>query len=182
MRSINWSFVLTWTGVFIAFALMFSYAFGQTPGQVVNEMSPEKWMTDALALLMAGIGLVVALAVKTAVNTLANILPDYLGKLVKEYVDDKRQRDMTKSITSAVSTIIKEGRWTGNAKDFIDEIKANVIRSTPEAAAHNNVRMAMDAARDEVIANVANRVSIDVQATLAQAQAAKAMAEKALGR
>lgn len=128
----------------------------------------EQWIDSLLKVILGGVGLVLAFAIRTVVSATASSLPDSLGSLVKMWIDSNRQKDLHSAIMSQISTIITEGRWSGNAADFILEIKRNIIESTPQAAKHFDVSPAPDPKQDEVLTNLANRLSLDVQAKAAR--------------
>ena len=154
---------------------------GESPAVVVVDevTSVEQWIDSAFKLALAGIGLLLTFAIRTGVATLASALPDTLGDLVRTWVDHKRQKDMHSAIMSQLATIIKEGRWTGNAADFILEIKRNIIASVPEAARHNNVSPAPDPKQDDVLTNLANRLSLEVQEKALRTMSDAALAAQA---
>lgn len=128
----------------------------------------EQWIDSLLKVILGGVGLVLAFAIRTVVSATASSLPDSVGSLVKMWIDSNRQKDLHSAIMSQLSTIITEGRWSGNAADFILEIKRNIIDSTPQAAKHFDVSPAPDPKQDEVLSNLANRLSLDVQAKAAR--------------
>lgn len=151
-----------------------------SPVVVVDEVDAvEQWVDSVFKVLLAGVGLVLMFAIRTLTNALVKVLPSGLGSLVSVWVDHKRQKDMHSAIMSQLATIIKEGRWTGNAADFILEIKRNIIASVPEAARHNNVSPAPDPKQDDVLTNLANRLSLEVQEKALRTMSDAALAAQA---
>lgn len=140
-----------------------------TPVVVVEGANAvEQWIDSLFKVVLGGVGLVLAFAIRTTVSTLASTLPGTLGGMITMWIDSTRQKDMHSAIMSQLSTIIQEGRWSGNAADFILELKRNIIDSTPQAAKHFEVSPAPDPKQDDVIINLANRMSVDVQAKIAR--------------
>lgn len=175
----NWTTLLMIAVV--ALAVIFAWAVvanAQEDTTVVVDSSTsfEGWVDSAFKVLLAGLGLVLTWAIKTAVDAVAKTLPTVAGDFVRGWMDDKRQRDLHSAIMSKIASIIKEGRWTGNAMDFIDEIKRNVLDSTPAAAKHFDITAVANGKVDKVLAGIAERKAIEVQGQLAKAMSDAALA------
>lgn len=144
---------------------------------VVGEATTfEQWLDAMFKVLLAGIGLFLSFAIKTGVDSMARMLPPAIGELVNAWIDAKRQKDLHSAIMSSVSTIIREGRWTGNAIDSILEIKRNIVASTKQAADHNGIAVTPQPELDKVLANIANAKATEVQEKIADTLAKVAVA------
>lgn len=145
---------------------------------VDEAMTFEEWVDSIIKVLLAGIGLLLTWSIKNGVSLVASVLPTVVADFVKGWIDEKRQKDLQSAIMSAVTTIIKEGRWTGNAMDVILEIKRNIVSSTPQAAEHNGVAVTAQPDKDHVLANIANRQALEVQSKLATIASQTALAKE----
>lgn len=143
--------------------------------QAVPVTEVENWLDSAFKLLMAGLGIFIAFIIKTAVDKMSGTLPAAMADFVSGWLDEKRQKDLQQAILSSLSTIIKDGRWTGNAADFIQEIKQNIVGSTPQAARHNGISL-NQTANDDALINLANRKALEVQSQIAETLASAAIA------
>lgn len=137
---------------------------------VVDESTNvEEWIDSLFKIILSGIGLFLAFAIRSGVGALASVLPAVAGDFVRGWMSEKRQADLHKAIMSQLSTIMAEGRWTGNAADFIAEIKRNILDSTPQAADEFGISVLANEKVDRVLANIANRKAIELQEQLSKA-------------
>lgn len=169
----------------VGVAYMINGAGAQTVTQpdmvaVVETNQTAEWIDSLFKVLIAGLGLFLTFAIRTAVTSLAATLPTMMGEYLRLWMDDKRQRDLTSAITSAVSGLIKDGKWTGSAKDVIEDIKRNILDSTPQAAKHAGVTMRPNDALDAVLANIADKQSVDIQKKISETINNVALAKKTI--
>lgn len=147
---------------------------------VVETNQTTEWIDSLFKVLIAGLGLFLTFAIRTAVTSLAAALPTMMGEYLRLWMDDKRQRDLTSAITSAVSGLIKDGKWTGSAKDVIEDIKRNILDSTPQAAKHAGITMRPNDTLDAVLANIADKQSVDIQKKISETINNVALAKKTI--
>lgn len=147
---------------------------------VVETNQTTEWIDSLFKVLIAGLGLFLTFAIRTAVTSLAAALPTMMGEYLRLWMDDKRQRDLTSAITSAVSGLIKDGKWTGSAKDVIEDIKRNILDSTPQAAKHAGITMRPNDTLDTVLANIADKQSVDIQKKISETINNVALAKKTI--
>lgn len=147
---------------------------------VVETNQTTEWIDSLFKVLIAGLGLFLTFAIRTAVTSLAATLPTMMGEYLRLWMDDKRQRDLTSAITSAVSGLIKDGKWTGSAKDVIEDIKRNILDSTPQAAKHAGITMRPNDTLDAVLANIADKQSVDIQKKISETINNVALAKKTI--
>lgn len=147
---------------------------------VVETNQTTEWIDSLFKVLIAGLGLFLTFAIRTTVTSLAAALPTMMGEYLRLWMDDKRQRDLTSAITSAVSGLIKDGKWTGSAKDVIEDIKRNILDSTPQAAKHAGITMRPNDTLDAVLANIADKQSVDIQKKISETINNVALAKKTI--
>lgn len=169
----------------VGVAYMVNGASAQTAVQpdvvaVVETNQTTEWIDSLFKVLIAGLGLFLTFAIRTAVTSLAAALPTMMGEYLRLWMDDKRQRDLTSAITSAVSGLIKDGKWTGSAKDVIEDIKRNILDSTPQAAKHAGITMRPNDTLDAVLANIADKQSVDIQKKISETINNVALAKKTI--
>ena len=131
---------------------------------VVDTPAPQtfaEWLPVAMTAVLSGIGLFIGIAIRYLAKHLITLAPDMIRPFVVNWLDAKRQADLQKAITSVVSRIILEGRWT-SASEVLDEIKDGVWASVGQAVNHFDLKKQGDATTDRVLTNIASGKAIEI--------------------
>lgn len=166
--TVNTAFILAGV-VALSLGFIFVLAIPALAQQVAPAAEPEtfaEWLPIAMTAVLSGIGLFIGLAIRYLVAQVVILVPDVVKPMVTSYLSKKFQDNLQKGITSAISRILLEGRFTSVA-DALDEIKEHLWDSVPDTVNHFDLKKVGDSLTDKVIGNIAADKVIEVSKNLA---------------